>query len=248
MSAYLLVTHGSRDSRPGLVMQELVTELQSRGVPCVDVASLELASHPLSEQIQDFAEYAWSLGYKRVVIAPLFLLAGVHLMEDIPMQVEIAQAGLAGKVEIEVKTYLGAYSGVEGFLRRICQRFVDDNLYPKNISQQLVILLAHGSRRVDGNTAVEALATNLNGLTAYWSLTPNLESRLAKLNQEDTSVAKVVVVPYFLFAGKITDAIAASIDALKLQFPTIKIYQAQPLGVNEGFADLIWDWLVDERK
>ena len=58
MSAYLLVTHGSRDPRPGLAMKNLVNALQKLDlVTCVETAELESATQPLYLQILDFAEF-----------------------------------------------------------------------------------------------------------------------------------------------------------------------------------------------
>lgn len=244
MSAYLLVTHGSRDIRPGLAVENLAIALKNRGGVCVGVAYLELAIKPLSEQILDFAELAESQGKTSVEILPLFLLAGVHVMEDIPTQVDAARIKVAATgnlVQIKIRKYLGADNAIIDLLTSICQQMYGwENRLAGNRSQK-TILLAHGSRREGGNAPVEDLAGKFNGVTAYWSVEPSLQSRLEQLQQE--GIKEVGIVPYFLFAGKITDAIAKSINELKLQFPLVKIYQAQPLGMDGKFADLIWNWL-----
>lgn len=144
VSAYLLVTHGSRDLRPGLAMQELAIALKNLGV--VGIADLELSAQPLSVQIQAFAEYASDLGYKRIVVSPLFLLAGVHVMEDIPTQVEIARVELKHKIniDIDVKTHFGADPRIEDLVKSKYHHLNSLNTSPQPI------LLAHGSRRFGG--------------------------------------------------------------------------------------------------
>jgi len=52
---------------------------------------------------------------------------------------------------------------------------------------------------------------------------------------------EIAILPYFLFSGGITDAIAQAVEALKLQFPGVSLYLAEPLGVSGELADLIGD-------
>jgi sirohydrochlorin cobaltochelatase len=52
---------------------------------------------------------------------------------------------------------------------------------------------------------------------------------------------QIGIVPYFLFNGGITDAIAKNVAQLKQQFPTAELNLANPLGASEELADLIRD-------
>lgn len=245
-SAYLLVSHGSRDPRPEIAMQELAQLLRNKldnsynqaGVPpdCknqVGVAYLEASSEPLHEQIRQFAKSAFASGCNRLDIVPLFLLSGVHVMTDIPAEVALAQQVIGQDMIIDLRPYLGSQPSLGKLLTKSMAA----------IKAQAWILLAHGSSRPGSQQPVEAMAASLGAMVAYWAVPPSLESRVKELVV--TGYREIAILPYFLFAGGITDAIARSIEELKLQFPTVNFQLAQPLGASAELAELIWD-LVDK--
>jgi sirohydrochlorin cobaltochelatase len=257
LSAYLLVTHGSRDPRPQAGVEqlaqllcqklrgEMLTKTQeltdpetstssSVGVvtvrePLVGTACLELAPLPLHEQIKQFGKYASSAGFKHIEIVPLFLLPGVHVMEDIPAEVAKARENLGSELTIEVRPYLGFHSQISQLLTASLNSFPAESW----------ILLSHGSRRSGGNYPVEALANQLGALAAYWSLPPSWESQAENLLINGKR--RIGILPYFLFAGGITDAIAQSVKQIKQEYPAVKFYLAKPLGANPQLAELILD-------
>lgn len=238
-SAYLLVSHGSRDPRPEIAMQQLAglisQKLQSSNQQehLLDIAYLELSPEPLHKQIEKFAENAVNAGYQRLKVIPLFLSPGVHVMTDIPDEIALAQQALGQDMIVDLQPYIGSQPNLE--------RLISKQIFSKNTAAW--ILLAHGSRRPGSEQPVETMAENLGAVTAYWSMTPNLESRVKEL----IAVGKreIAILPYFLFPGGITDAIAQSIETLKLQFPLVNFYLAPPLGANTAeLAELIWD-LID---
>ncbi|TWH42674.1 sirohydrochlorin chelatase [Dulcicalothrix desertica] len=262
LSAYLLVSHGSHDPRPEIAMSHLAFSVQSRfqkiesqqdkisyskyagGVAAppqcetkyetVGTAYLELQPQPLHLQIVEFAQNILSRSTEQSLhlkILPLFLLAGVHVMEDIPTEVEAAQRILGDNVVIDLQPYIGCHGGLVDLVR----------LQKNSIRAQKYILLAHGSRRPGFEHHTETLAANLGLTTAYWAVQPKLESRVKEF--ASSGYREIAVIPYFLFAGGITDAIETTIEKLELQFPGVSLKLAQPLGVNEEFADLIWDYL-----
>jgi len=47
---------------------------------------------------------------------PLFLLPGVHVIEDIPTEVAIAQQALGQEVKIDLRPYLGTHPGLSCLL------------------------------------------------------------------------------------------------------------------------------------
>lgn len=261
-SAYLLVSHGSRDPRPQVAIERLVwlisqsltrnAQLQTAGMheckgaekqgrkinpkskiqnleslhlPLVSSACLELSSLALHQQIADFGDRALELGCDRLQIVPLFLLPGVHVMEDIPAEVAIAQQSL-GQLKLEVRPYLGSHPG----LIRLLASQLD--------KAKKWILLAHGSSRAGAKQPTEAIAGQLGTLSAYWAIAPSLESRVQELV---TGEAQIGILPYFLFAGGITDAIAQKVKRLQEQFPSVDFHLAQPLGASQELADLILD-------
>jgi sirohydrochlorin cobaltochelatase len=273
-SAYLLVSHGSRDPRPQVALERLAWLLQgSRGekraegaegaqeaegatishklqvsclsqerkrasshaprtphsTPLIGTACLELSQKPLHQQIAEFSDRALSCGYQQVQIVPLFLLPGVHVMEDIPAEVEQARQALKVKVKLELRPHLGSHTG----LARLLQQQLD------RTQAEQTILLAHGSRRKGSEHPVEAIAQQISAVTAYWSVAPSLDARVQELVL--AGWRRIAILPYFLFAGGITDAIAEVVGQLQQQFPATEFCLMQPLGATQELADLIWD-------
>ncbi|MCC5637769.1 sirohydrochlorin chelatase [Nostoc sp. CHAB 5844] len=234
-SAYLLVSHGSRDPRPEIALQQLKELIDKKqqsypsGKKLVGLAYLETRPEPLHVQIKEFAHSAVIAGCNCLKIIPLFLLPGVHMMQEIPEEVALTQQAIGQNISLELLPYLGSQPGLTTLLS---QQMAD-------ITTQAWILLAHGSRRPGFQQPVENIAVNLDAVAAYWSVPPSLETQVEELVAAGKE--KIAILPYFLFAGGITDAIAQLTETLKLKFPAVTFQLAQPLGASAELADLIWD-------
>jgi sirohydrochlorin cobaltochelatase len=224
-SAYLLVSHGSRDPRPQVAVDRLAQQLTSQlqhilpatAPAIVATAQLELAEQPLHRQICDLADNFKGQGIDRLIILPLFLLPGVHVMDDIPAEVASAQQELGELVKITIAPFLGAAPN-------LAEAFAQNRFdLPASTT-----ILGHGSRRAGGNTPIERLAANLELEVAYWSIAPSLPDRVTALVA--TGATEIGILPYFLFAGGITDAIAELVTNLSQQFPQVKFVLGEPLG------------------
>lgn len=240
--AYLLLSHGSSDPRPQIAVAELAQQLnlwlqQSAAVGSdaplenhspilVGTAQLELAAQPLSLQIRDFADRRKAMGLERVVILPLFLIPGVHVMDDIPAEVAIAERAIGVGVKLVVAPFLGTHPDLANLFAR----------YSSDLPRQTIIL-AHGSRRTGGNAIVEQLASNLDRSVAYWSVTPSLSDRVAELVA--IGATEIGILPYFLFAGGITDAIVDLVAQLRQQYPQVKLTLGEPLGNRPELVELV---------
>lgn len=251
--AYLLVSHGSRDLRPQislsylaqLVRQELsirnaakkiepienelsptalVTKYQS---PLVSTACLELTQQPLNESIRQFALEAQALGLRSIKIIPLFLLPGVHVTEDLPTEIALAQQRLDTKIEIHLQPYLGNHPGMKNILAKQFDRLAASGR----------ILLSHGSRRPLSDRPIEMLSSCLQAIPAYWSISPSLETQVEALVSAGKNT--IAILPYFLFAGGITEAIAKKVTQLQSQFPQTQLLLGQPIGASAYLANLI---------
>jgi sirohydrochlorin cobaltochelatase len=225
-SAYLLVTHGSRDIRPQIAMDKLRDRVEQQLATPVGSAVLECAPTPLHEQIEEFSRQHPDLS--QIHIVPLFLLPGVHVMEDIPEQVAIAQSNI--RAELKVMPHLGSHPELEKVLaKRIHQ-----------IPSDARILLSHGSRRVGGNEPIEKLATKIDAISAYWSVEPKLATRLSNLK----GCQQIVILPYFLFSGGITDAIALSVQELAAEHPHLSLQLLTPFDFCEDLVSLIVEFIL----
>ncbi|MBD2440247.1 sirohydrochlorin chelatase [Nostoc sp. FACHB-110] len=230
-SAYLLVSHGSRDPRPEIALQQLIDLINKSHSQekLLGLAYLETRPEPLHIQIKEFAQSAVVAGYESLKIIPLFLLPGVHVMQEIPEEVALATQAMGQDISVELLPYLGSQPSLATLLS---QQMAE-------IETEAWILLAHGSRRPGFQQPVETIAANLGALPAYWSVSPSLETQVEDLVAAGKQ--KIAILPYFLFAGGITDAIAQLTEELKLKFPAVTFQLAQPLGASAELADLIWD-------
>ena len=227
-NAYLLVSHGSRDPRPQIAVRQLAEQLRTRLPAVVGTAQLELADAPLHAQISDFASQCAGGRIEKVVILPLFLIPGVHVMEDIPAEVALANA--RGTIPSIVSPFLGSHPD-----------FANLFAWHGSGSTDRAIILAHGSRRSGGNQIVEDLANKLAVRAAYWSVAPSLVDRVTELVA--TGASKIEILPYFLFAGGITDAIASSVAQLRSQFPQVELTLGEPIGNSPALVTAICNLL-----
>lgn len=261
-SAYLLVFHGSRDRRTqfaasnlGLLLTKelkskfksktiltqqnylsknsdfsqsaMITTLDLPKVPLVEVAPLELTSISLNESLVDFAQQASQKGFKQINVLPLFLAPGIHVQEDIPREITSAIKQINNPVTVELSPYLGKYSGIVPLL---AQKFDE-------LSGQTRILIAHGSRLAKVAHYYQSLASQLNAVIACWSVAPSLEEQVKA--QIASGKQKIAILPYFLFPGRITDAIAEKVEILQEKYPQVELILGQPLGTTEALAKLI---------
>jgi sirohydrochlorin ferrochelatase len=188
---------------------------------------LELTPIPLRDRIEQVAVQARAAGASRLKILPLFLSAGVHVTEDIPSEVAWAQKALRERVRLELQPHVGTYPELAQLLaQRLAQ-----------VPTEASILLAHGSRRSGANQAITALAGGLKALPAYWSVEPSLAGQVEVL--AGSGKQAIAIVPYFLFSGGITDAIARQIHQLQQKFPHVAFKLAEPLGATPEFAHLL---------
>lgn len=265
--AYLLVFHGSRDPRPAQAMERLSRFLRSpvdAVYPCcgvapgpatlspppeaephqtgrsqlapgalVGTASLEASGRPLHEQVIHFGQRAQAMGIETLQVIPLFLGRGTHVMEDIPAALATAQRALPA-LALNLTPHLGHHPGLQTLLRRRLE----------TSSNQTWVLLAHGSRRKASNLAIETLAKSLGGTVAYWSHSPNLETRMIQFLQ--SGVHQFTVLPYFLFSGTTTDAIIRATEALAERFPQSRIHLLPPLGPTADLAQLVVDLALSQ--
>lgn len=139
-TAYLLITHGSRDPRSQAGAEKLADQLRERfglqqqphpgqshrtensPIAAIATAVLELGPAPLHIQIQQFAQDVAKLGITQIKLLPLFLLPGVHVRQDLPEELAQAQSILAqhretANIFLELLPHLGADDALVPVLR-----------------------------------------------------------------------------------------------------------------------------------
>ncbi|MEM8672685.1 MAG: CbiX/SirB N-terminal domain-containing protein [Cyanobacteria bacterium P01_G01_bin.67] len=257
-AAYLLVFHGSRDCRTQAAASELKRLLSikcqsinmlaqgnhleanpsssklhgavnsnSKPFPLIEIAALELTSIPLSESLINFARKARQQGIKQIKVVPLFLTSGVHVQQDIPAEVSVATNQIDCQLTIKLSPYLGKYSGIVPLLSR---QFAQ-------LPAKSRILITHGTRLPVGAIYYQNLAAQLDADLAYWSTTPWFTDKIKM--QIASGIKKIALMPYFLFPGKITAAIAQEVADLQQEYPQVELFLGEPLGATAALAELI---------
>lgn len=228
--------------------------------PVIATGVLELGPKSLHAQIEDFWEYTRSLHMTQIKIIPLFLLPGVHVTEDLPAQIDIflrnTQAivypDLVGQEEkslLKAKTNLATddlikvtlcpYIGSHPEITSLLEAKIT------GVTADAWILISHGSRRPGSNEVVEKIAQSLQSIchvlvcTAYLSVDPDIKYLVQALVRK--GYQEIGILPYFLFSGGITDAIAAPVNQLTQLYPSIKFHLTKPLGATEKLVKLVVD-------
>ncbi|MFM7603356.1 MAG: sirohydrochlorin chelatase [Pseudanabaena sp.] len=251
-TALFLVTHGSSDRRSWLALQNFVAVTQSRinkysddyGDRYISGGCLEGQELTLSQQLEQFAAEVIPDGVSEIVILPLFLLEGVHVSEDIPKQVAIAEIKLTKKFPdkfpdklsdrssdrsiFRIKAHVGTDNQIPTLLLQHFEKYSDES----SLEKQGRILLAHGSRRFGANQVVEDLAIQSQAIAAYWGVEPKIETQIENFLAQ--GFRKINVLPYFLTEGGITEAIT---NKLKPYRDRIQIQQLPVPLSNEQIVD-----------
>lgn len=228
-SPKLVEVHSTAAEQQVSLTSSTRTLVRSHAWPLVGIAALELADSPLHKQIAEFAQKALAVGCQDIQLLPLFLLPGVHVMQDIPDEVAMASAYLEQAVTINLRPHLGSHPGLGQLLL--------SNL--STVDADATILLTHGTRRLGGNEPVIALAKQMGAVAAFWSVQPTVEEQVQCIANK--GYQRIAILPYFLFTGGITDAIAQHVTHLQAQFPQLTLTLDAPLGASTQLAQLIVD-------
>lgn len=112
----VLFAHGARDPRWALTVEALAQRCQA-GAPDVPVqcAFLEFMQPDLREAVAKLV----AAGVKHVVIAPVFLAAGGHVLRDLPERATALQTVFPG-LSVQIEPALGASEAVIDAMARVC--------------------------------------------------------------------------------------------------------------------------------
>lgn len=250
-SAYLLVSHGSRDPQHQIAVKKLAASVRQQleastvinkyrdrqdsnlvlvnkpETPIVTIAQLESTAVPLHQNIIQLGLKLTKSGIKSLRILPLFLLPGIHVKEDIPAAVNLATEILEDTIAIELLPYLGSSFSLTNL---IAAQF-------NKLNAPARILISHGSSRQGGNRPCEEIASKLGVDLAYCWVSPSLRATITKIATQETK--KIAIVPYFLFTGKILKSIAAEIAILQQEFPQTRFLLGEPLAETPELASEI---------
>ncbi|MBE9175549.1 sirohydrochlorin chelatase [Synechocystis salina LEGE 06155] len=213
---------------PGGLLTTVSEESSTPSPAPVFSASLEAQALPLHQQLVNLAKNLIPQGVQRIVIMPLFLLMGVHTCEDLPREIAQAQALLGNDISINCLPILGVHPWLPPLLDKCFSQYQSQPGAAR-------ILLAHGSKRAGGNLAIATVAEKLGARAAYWKGGISLGTVLGEIKMP----GEVVILPYFLFAGALTDLIRQERAQLQSAHGQLCLKLGEPLGPQPLLAQLI---------
>ncbi|BCX11203.1 MAG: hypothetical protein KatS3mg067_0141 [Thermosynechococcus sp.] len=217
MMAYFLISHGSPAPEPPQAMACLCQQLAPLGI--LSWGTLEGA--PLPAQIRQFSQQAQSQGAEGMVILPLFLLPGNHVVVDLPLAIAAAESVLP----IQLLPFLGAQPLFQAWLKRA---IADEVAH---------ILLGHGSRRPEVLPWFEELCQTCGVhpalLTQTGSLDHAIETRLAQ------GYTSSKIYGYFLFGGKTLDQVHSQLTLLQLRYPHHAVSLVPAIQPTSSFINVL---------
>jgi sirohydrochlorin cobaltochelatase len=240
----LLVGHGTRDEDGAAAFGGFVERL-SRRLP-VDVAGgfIELSPPPLTEAVAGLYE----LGHRRLAAVPMMLVAAGHGKGDIPGAMAREMSRHPGM------SYLyGRPLGPHPTLLRLLEERLDAVLGDADRSETAVLLVGRGSTDPDANAEICKVARLLwegRGLRlvepAFVSLAepsvPQGMERcrvLLEASGREGPPRRIVVLPYFLFAGVLPDRVVAQTEHYAAEHPELDVRGAGVIGDCDGLAELV---------
>jgi sirohydrochlorin cobaltochelatase len=236
-AALLIVGHGTKSEAGCAQFAELVERAQLRAA-YADVAGgfLELAPPPIQDAVNRLVEG----GHRTIDVVPLVLVAAGHSKGDIPAALkreELRHPGLSFRY--------GRPLGSHPDLLAVAERRLQEQVPREQWADTAVLLVGRGATDPDANAEVAKTARLLQegrGVgtveTAFISLAqPSVPAGLDRARR--LGFGRVVVLPWFLFAGVLPDRIAAQTDEWAAQHPDVDVRTAGLLGPGDELAGVV---------
>ncbi|MFG2052765.1 uroporphyrinogen-III C-methyltransferase [Micromonospora sp. NPDC048930] len=233
----LIVGHGTRSATGVAQFAALVARIRRRGV--VDDAEggfIELSRPPLTDAVGALV----GRGHRRLVALPLVLAAAGHGKGDIPAALAREKRRHPG-----LRYAYGRPLGPHPLLQEVLAERIDAALDGADRADTWVALIGRGSSDPDANAEVTKVARLLWEGRGYAGVEPGFVSlaepsvpavleRLRRLGAR-----RIVVAPYFLFAGVLPDRIGAQAREFAADHPGLDVRVADVIGDCDALADLV---------
>lgn len=237
----LIVGHGSRVVPANQEFEDLVGRYRERRPEYrVTHGYIELAEPQLGDALTEAAQDA-----KRVVLLPLFLLRAGHVKNDIARAIEKARQDFP-----QVKFSLADPLGVHPLMPEIVFERASsaDPLLTEAARQTTVIFVGRGSTHPDANSDLFKLARLFAEGRDFGCVLPCFIAVTRPFVDETLELAarlspeRLVVVPYFFFAGLLVNQLNDMVQEFAQKHPAIETIMAPRIGVHIKLLDLL-----DER-
>jgi sirohydrochlorin cobaltochelatase len=235
----VIVGHGTRSAAGVAQFAALVERVRRRGAATVgDIEGgfIELSQPPLTSAVGALV----ASGHRSMVALPLVLTAAGHGKGDIPAAMAREQERHPG-----LRYRYGRPLGPHPLLHEVLEERIDAALAGEDRAGTYVALIGRGSSDPDANAEVAKVARLLWEGRGYAGVEPGFISRaepsvpavLERLRR--LGARRVVVAPYFLFAGVLPDRILAQSQAFAGEHPGIDVRVGDVIGDCDALADLV---------
>jgi sirohydrochlorin ferrochelatase/(2Fe-2S) ferredoxin len=232
MTGVLALGHGSRDAGANEEFESFVERYQARRRDLrVRHGYIELAEPPVSAALQDLAREC-----RHVVVLPVQLFGSGHVKNDIPLALAAARR-LAPDVQFAAARPLG----VDPALAELAYERLSSVLAPAEDvrAQTAVVVVGRGSSDPDANGDFCKLVRLFGeGRGFGWVLPcfigitgPTVEETLALVAR--VRPRRVIVLPYFLFRGRLVDRLREKVEGFAASHPWIAASVAPHLGDHD---------------
>ncbi|WP_178915681.1 CbiX/SirB N-terminal domain-containing protein [Natronomonas gomsonensis] len=244
--AVVLAGHGSRREKSNEQVRTLAANLEGRlGLP-VDAGFIELADPTIAEAVGSLAPSATD-----VTVIPLSLFAASHVKADVPLVVNEA------RTEYDVSLHNGRHLGVHPAIVELLDdraAAVEDGLgVDRTDDDVIVVVCARGSSDPDSNADVHKLARLLYEGRGFAGVEASFIGVTEPLLDETLhTVAKrrpdaVVVLPYMLGDGVLTERIREGAAAFDGDYPYVNADCGEPLGTDDRLLEVLADRFEEAR-
>ncbi|PWR05806.1 uroporphyrinogen-III C-methyltransferase [Micromonospora acroterricola] len=239
MNGLVVVGHGTRSAAGVQQFAALVERVRRRGagtVGDVEGGFIELSRPPLTDAVGALV----ARGHRALVALPLVLTGAGHGKGDIPAAMGREQQRHPGL------TYrYGRPLGPHPLLHDALEQRIDAALAGADRADTWIALIGRGSTDPDANAEVAKVARLLWEGRGYAGVEPGFISlaepsvpavldRLRRLGAR-----RIVVAPYFLFAGVLPDRITAQAGEFAAAHPELDVRMADLIGDCDALADLV---------
>lgn len=244
----LLVGHGSRDDEGNVEIEEFAHYWKTKHPDWrIEVCWLEHAPVLPDTGLDRAAQ-----GSDRVIVLPLILNAAGHVKMEIPEYIKQARERFP-----QVQFLLGRHLGVDDRILKLVRMRIHSAMVnldmpdPKNTG---IILLGRGASDMAANGEVAKMArwvyeTTHHDLVDYGftGITdPRLETLVAR--QVAVGAMQIIVVPYYLFTGRLIKRIHKQVERITRQYPQIAFGLAGYLGINDRVVEVLESRLAEVRE
>jgi sirohydrochlorin cobaltochelatase len=260
----LIIGHGTRDATGVAQFRQLIGRVrdQSAGrLPAVDGGFIELSAPSVSEVVPRLAGGRLANGGPAELVAvPLVLSAAGHGKGDIPAALareQVRHPGLRYRYGrplgphpvlldlLEARIDAALASGARGIAAQDAGARVMGAQGGEARAGTHVVLVGRGSTDPDGNAEVAKVARLLwegrgyaDVTLSFISLTqPSVPAALERARR--LGAERIVVAPYFLFAGVLPDRVTAQAGAFAEQHRGIDVRVAGLIGACDELAGLV---------